>query len=66
MDIHRPEFRKLGNRVKAGKYDITIEQGSGLGITVSFQPGGEQVDWTGCDADFKHGPSTALRTMSSP
>jgi hypothetical protein len=55
--------------MRAGKYDITIEQGAGFELPVTFRPGGVLADWTGCTARMqvrpKLGSSTKLVELTT-
>lgn len=42
--------------MKAGKYDITIEQGAGFSLPITFKPGGVVADLTGSTARLQVRP----------
>ena len=48
--------------MKAGKYDITIEQGAGFSLPITYKPGGVLVDWTNCHARLQVRPTLGSST----
>jgi hypothetical protein len=52
--------------VKAGRYDITIEQGTGFELPLSYTAAGTLVDFTGCKARLQVRPKvgSAIRLIN--
>jgi hypothetical protein len=55
--------------LRAGRYDISIEQGSGFNLPITFKHGGVPADLTGCavrmQARSKVGASTKLIELTT-